>query len=265
MRGRRSGFTLIELAMVIFIVGSLLGAAITPLRVQLESRARKQTSERLALAVSALYGFALTHRRLPCPDRLPRGDGREDRLGDDACEFSEGGLPYIDLGVRSDDAWGRRLRYRVSAATAAGTAQANFAAVDDGICAHGDSDFDLCERGTIEVLSRGDDPQTGVIEGKFSYEIADQLPAIVISHGANGYGGVAANGRQLPMPPASHLDEWENIDGDNRLVLRTYADAQTPCADDANEATALCQFDDLAMWLSPTILNHYMVTSGQLP
>ena len=71
---RIRGFTLIEVAIVVAIVGVLLGAMLAPLSARYELVRLRQARGALAQAEEALYGFALTHGRLPCPDR--NGDGR---------------------------------------------------------------------------------------------------------------------------------------------------------------------------------------------
>ena len=265
MRYRQLGFSLLELAIVIFILGALLGAALTPLQIQFQMRAIRQTQAALDDTVAALYGFAVTERRLPCPDLLVGGDGREDRLGPDACVFAEGGVPHVDLAISGVDAWGHRLRYRVTAAETTPATGANFVAVDDGVCQSGDGDFDLCAIGAIRVVTRGDDPATISLESKHQHQLADQLPAVVISHGPNGRAAVAMSAADLRDRPAPETDEAENADGDAVFVSRRNAAAQVACGDDEDETAPLCEFDDLVTWLSPAILNHLMVISGQLP
>jgi prepilin-type N-terminal cleavage/methylation domain-containing protein len=266
MRGTSRGFTLLEMALVIFIVGTLSAGAITPLRAQLEARGRRRTAVTLDHAVEALYGFALIHGRLPCPDAAPSGDGREDRLGERACVAAEGSLPHVDLAIDGLDAWGNRLRYRVTAAVVeSGTGASSFVAIENGNCRADDADFDLCERGNNEVRTRGNNHASALSEAKFDFELADALPAVVVSHGANGHGATAQDGTARGLIPGRNRDEQENADGDGVFFMRVYAADQPACADDSNELTVLCEFDDMLRWLSPTILSSRMVSAGQLP
>lgn len=266
MNPAERGFTLLEMAVVMLIVAALSAATLPPLKVQIEARARRATEAELSLAIEALYGFALVHGRLPCPDAPTSGNGRENRLGLMACAAREGNLPHVDLGVTGHDAWGNRFRYRLSAhESVLGSRGSNFAAADDGICRGDDGDLDLCERGDIEIRTRGDDPGSVALQAKFDYELADEVPAVVISHGANGYGASAQAGNARAPAPGRNRDERENSDGDGIFYARVYAADQDACADDRNEALALCEFDDIVRWLSPTILTHRMVSAGQLP
>ena len=72
-RLRACGFTLVELAIVVFTLGMLIAGLVGPVDVQLEARDRNRTRNVMEDAMEALYGFALTNRRLPCPDS--DGDG----------------------------------------------------------------------------------------------------------------------------------------------------------------------------------------------
>ncbi|MFA5529173.1 MAG: prepilin-type N-terminal cleavage/methylation domain-containing protein [Thiohalomonadaceae bacterium] len=105
---RQHGFSLLELAVVLVILGLLLGGLLTPLGTSMEHRRVVVTDTNLALAQEALLGFALVHGRLPCADQ--DGDGNED------CPLNgEGALPWQTLGLtrtRGYDAWGNALRYR---------------------------------------------------------------------------------------------------------------------------------------------------------
>ncbi len=103
------GFTLIEMAMVLVIIGLLLGSILGPLSTQIDIKRYKDTAKLLTEISDALTGFAIVNQRLPCPDST--GDGFEDS----DCAI-EGDLPWATLGLGQWDAWGRRIRYRSDAA-----------------------------------------------------------------------------------------------------------------------------------------------------
>jgi prepilin-type N-terminal cleavage/methylation domain-containing protein len=103
-----TGFSLLELAVVLTIVGMVLGGLLGRLGASHEQRQIARSDAALALAYEALMGFAVTHGRLPCADQ--DGDGAEDCPGG-----AEGDLPWRSLGLtvaQSRDAWHTRLRYR---------------------------------------------------------------------------------------------------------------------------------------------------------
>ena len=72
------GFTLIEMAVVLFIFGLLIAGVLGPLETQLEARDRNSTIATMNEIIEALYGYAITHGRLPCPDT--DGDGLPDNI-----------------------------------------------------------------------------------------------------------------------------------------------------------------------------------------
>lgn len=61
------GFSLIELAMVLMLVGLLLGATLSVLPAQLANQHHRDTTAKLEEARQALLGFAATNARMPCP------------------------------------------------------------------------------------------------------------------------------------------------------------------------------------------------------
>ena len=266
-RGRQPGFTLIEMTIVIFIIGMLVAGLIGPVQVQLEARDRHHTKELMDEASEALYGYALTNGRLPCPDQ--DGDGRSDPTYDPAdvatavCTVgtANGFLPWAELGIEQGDSWGNRFTYRVR--------QPEFTRPARDMACNGNTanEFDLCATGNIVLNTRGDNPATAGTEGKHLHPAAtaDNVVAVIVSHGRNGYGATSVNDVVRPTAPASYVDENENADNDETFVTRIYSRATTGCVDPSFEAAPLCEFDDIVVPISRTILNSRMVAAGQLP
>ena len=260
---KSAGFTLLEIAIVLFIVGLLIAGLLGPLETQLEARDRRQTLDTLNLISDALLGYAVTNGRLPCP--AINGNGLSDPVFVPAnpatanCSITDGFVPSVELGVPAVDAWGNRIRYVVSAP--------NYTLPEaDGLC-NGDTNpkhFDLCTKGTLTVKTRGDNPATpSVQEGKHLLTSATDLPAVLVSHGRNGNGATSVGGVTLPTP--SGADEIENQNGNTLFIARGYSRGTSGCTDDENEGTALCEFDDIVVWLAPTVLNERVVNAGRLP
>jgi prepilin-type N-terminal cleavage/methylation domain-containing protein len=256
------GFTLLELAVVLAILGLVVAGLFGPLETQLEARDRRQTLDTLERAADALYGYAVLHGRLPCPDS--DGDGLPDPAFDPAaaasaqCTSAEGFLPATELAVPAGDARGNRLRYRVRA-------PAYTWPDSDGLCnGNAGTELDLCTSGNLRVRTRGDNPATaGVREGKFRFDAAVDVPAVIVSHGRNGFGATSVDGFVRAAPAGA--DEAENADADAEFVARTYSRSGAGCADSLDETIPLCEFDDLVLWLAPTVLNDRLVSSGRLP
>ena len=113
MKKMRRGATLVEMAIVLAVVGIMLGGAVVPFRVLDEKRHREEEQARLQRAVDAVTGYAIRHRTrkrtvtfegdlisdnsveiaagrpyLPCPD--VDGDGFEDRMPESGDGFLQG-------------------------------------------------------------------------------------------------------------------------------------------------------------------------------
>ena len=260
---RQEGFTLVELAIVIAIVGFLLGAFLAPLRAQIDAARIRETERMLGEIRDALIGQAIIRGALPCPDVVADGiDGQAPATCAGAA--LEGILPFQALGVPRADAWGRLFRYRITQefARPALTGQPP-----------GAGRLDLADAGDITVLTRGDDPGTGgTIEIKHQ-SVATALvrtaPAVVHSAGPNGLGGIgAATGTALALPAGGAADELENVDADATFVSRTHSRGGAGC-DDADETTAplppSCEFDDVVMWISTPVLMARLVEARVLP
>ncbi|MDR2366108.1 MAG: prepilin-type N-terminal cleavage/methylation domain-containing protein [Zoogloeaceae bacterium] len=112
-----SGFTLLELALVLFILALLLGSIILPLAAQREIRQWQEATNALTNIQSALLGYAALHDHLPCPDMTDDSSRPAYGVAPDDCAAApagEGFLPFKSLGLENGlDPWGRRWRYRV--------------------------------------------------------------------------------------------------------------------------------------------------------
>ncbi len=223
----KKGFTLIEMAIVLVIVGLLLAGLFTTLRAQFELRRTEETRVVLEEAKEALMGYALANKFLPCPDTNAIPNGTEGPRVANECLPLEGVLPWQLLGVRGLDAWGRYIRYRVSS---------NFS--------NNNTFFLISDTGDIIVNS-----DTGTL--------TTSAIAVLISHGPNGFGGrnttQASPANQMPLPTGA--DELENSNGLN-LIYVSHAPT--------GQGSAI-EFDDSVSWLSSTILVNRMVAAGRLP
>jgi len=116
------GFTLLEMAVVIAIMGIVMAGFVLPMLGQIKIRSQllelqkyKETKHTLEEIKAALLGYMQTNsdNALPCPDtNATAPDGNQDD-----CKNSdvEGYVPWADLGLmKGNDAWGNPIRYRVN-------------------------------------------------------------------------------------------------------------------------------------------------------
>jgi len=241
MRGA-SGFTLIEMAVVLVIVGLMLGGLLLPLSAQMDTRAYQDTSKRLDEIKETLIGFAMANGRLPCP-ASNTSNGVEDPVGGGNCNHNyDGYIPAVTLGIGNVDVngyaldgWGsstvNRIRYAVTKNNANAFTTSNgmhntgmaTLAPDLYVCATG-AGVNANNCGTATPLT------TSAV-------------AIVFSEGKNAaVGGVGT-------------DESKNYDSNQVFVSHEPSSA----------SAANGEFDDLVTWVSPSLLYSRMVSSGQLP
>jgi prepilin-type N-terminal cleavage/methylation domain-containing protein len=245
-----TGFTLVEIAIVLLIVTILLGYTVALLPVQQELRQYRAANDEMEKILDSLYAFAQVNRRLPCPDTGVATPGDENSLGapPDDCVVFFGYLPAKTLGLngkynetgRLIDPWGGEYRYAIS----------DF----DG----GDGNIDLVtangirDEGMINVVSdlficnsspntASDTACTSALE-----RVVGSIPAVIISMGKDN---------DIVALSASSNIQTENIDdfhdGTNDKVY-----ISTSRQDD---------YDDIVKWISPNILFSKMIDAGLLP
>ena len=103
------GFSLLELAIVLAIIGFLLGGLLPTIASQVEQQRRSETAVRLKEINDALQGYAIINGYLPCPTTTTDPANANYGLADATCSAdpaAEGYLPWRTLGVSQTDPWG---------------------------------------------------------------------------------------------------------------------------------------------------------------
>ncbi len=248
---KQGGFTLIEVAIALVVLGLLVAGLLGPMGTRVEQAERERTRAMLEEIKEALYGFAIAHGRLPCPDSDGGNDGREDFDAGGTCTGGTvvGNLPWVVLGVPEQDSWGRRFRYRVTPSYADAISQNTVVPAPPGTPCTAvppvqptQASFALCSDGDITIRSDGVDTSPTTL-------VASNVPAAVVSHGKY---------RFLPADASPHEDENfedSSIAGDTlgTFVSRDYTGGTGQ------------EFDDLVVWISPLILKNRMIMAGKLP
>jgi prepilin-type N-terminal cleavage/methylation domain-containing protein len=257
------GFTLVEVAVAVAIVGLMMVGAIYTLTAQIEQRSYEETRARLAQARELLLSYAVVHGRLPCPARSNSagvevrtdpvtGTGEcknagsvEDHYGGPLAGGVTGGfLPGVTIGYGQIDAdgfsldgWNNPIRYAVAktlvSSASCPAALPHFVRADrlksNGIACQ-PSDLLVCKS------SSG---ITGTSCGSTANQVVTQnlIVAIVYSIGKTG-----ATGTRGP-------DEAANVNGDAVFVFHT------------PDPT----FDDQYTWLTAGELYGKLISAGLLP
>lgn len=241
LKQRHGGFSLIELSVAIIVITLLVGSLLVPLSTQVDKRRYAETEKHLEQIREALIGFALAKRYLPCP-AISASNGVEDRDGaTNACTETspgnpkrDGFVPWTTLGVVPYDAWDNLIRY----------------SIDPDFAKSGPNDlFSLSSTGDIQIRDRDESGATVDITNP-------EIPAIIISHGKNGFGATSSAGVARAVPGSWAGDEKDN---DTNTTL-FYARKRTE-----ETSTTGGEFDDAVAWVSLNQLFARMVSAGQLP
>lgn len=249
-RSRQSGFTLIELAVVLALIALIINGGLAYTAALREEQRRELTLGRLENITQALEAFVEENGYIPCPadptltfadtnfgfgvwslsSEDPRVDVTEcnsgnvvDFAGGSGQNILYGAVPVYSLNIPPDniyDGWNRRFTYIVD---------------EDMTFAVGYAGND----GDIEIRSPGFDNGAGGDDHPITYRHATQqdvtdlelncegnitalgdcirvgAPVAVLSHGSNGFGSYAAAGGSAPLA-GSRFDATAGSDDEDQ-------------------------------------------------
>jgi prepilin-type N-terminal cleavage/methylation domain-containing protein len=271
-RGAR-GFSLVELAIVLFVVGLLMVSLMYTLTAQFDQRNFEETRRRVEQARELLLAYAIVNGRLPCPARSSVGptelrdangnctDGAtEDYYGGTIAAGVTGGLlPAATIGFQPTDnagfavdAWQNRIRYAVAKTN---TNCATPPPANTRLWTHA-GNLKLyglaCLPGDLLVCKSATGVTTTACGGAANQIMTqDLVVAIIYSTGKNGAAGGAG------------IDEKTNLKTNPALGAAPYPvfvfHPPTP-ADFANG-----EFDDQMNWITVGELYGKLIGAGVLP
>lgn len=261
------GFTLVEIAIAVFIITILLGSILVPLTTQVENRNTDNTQRVLEQAREALLGYAAANGRFPCPASTT-SNGAETfaatgNAGNGVCNPAVTGastwigfLPAATLGFTPVDAngyavdsWGlaqNRIRYAVSNwnsntfTKSAGMKAAGMSGITGALLLY------VCSSGTGVIAGTNCGPQPPVPPN--AVLLTSNAPVVIWSVGPNAAtGGGSVHEAQNPNPNGGSADRI--------FVSRPKAAA----------GAAGGEFDDIVTWVGTPSLFNRLIAAGQLP
>lgn len=273
---RQSGFTLVEIAIVVLVVTILLGYTVAMFPVQQELKQYRQVERDLDSIVEHLIGFAQVNGRLPCPDTTgdinATGAGVINGLEDiddlinnntgaagndgnvDNCKAFSGLLPAGTIGINEEldangnlvDPWGQPYRYHVAGTDTGGIG------VTDLVSPNG-----VRVAGLANV---GPNLNLVICRDSTNPSAADTAcPVVTDTIVANAAVVIYSSGRDRASAAFASNVQNENRDdfhnGTNDLVYTSTARSDVAGA----------QYDDRVRWISPNLLFTRMIQADQLP
>ena len=235
-----AGFTLVEIAIVLVVVGLLIGSILGPLSNQASSKRVKETEAQLKEIHEALMGFVAINGRLPCPAWTDSNGGEDSvSVGISGCRNRTlmGYVPMVALGLSGPtdtnhlllDSWGNPIRYAI-------TAVGLFDGTGSWQYTKKSPQLDL-------RLSTASDKRAALADLRIcaasagcsdTNALSKQVVAVILSEG--------------PLGPNGSADQDENLDTDTDFVYMP--------------AFSQEDFDDIVTWVSSNALMLQLVKSG---
>jgi len=293
-RINQTGFTLLEVTVVVVIVSILLGFTVALIPKQQELKRYKEADREMDKIIDTLIGFAQVNGRLPCPASVASAGVEDvDLITPTNCNSYGGFVPVNTLGIVGRlnaailmlDPWGNPYRYYVSSTDANSDGLADFTYQEQV------SPFEL----QMQVIGLGDvfdwsDPDNPVdgsdgimdLDGQFvicdaassttpdtcdgANEVFGNPPAtqgpyqgaivVLLSTGKNG--NQTPTGDELENRGSTAAGQYflKNSSTVPGVRETTFVKRTTGFADD---------FDDIVKWISPSALFSKMIEADQLP
>ena len=285
----QTGFTLVEIAIVLLIVTILLGYTVAMFPRQQELKQYRAVDRQMDQVIEAIIGFAQVNGRLPCPAQ-PDGVGIED-IDDEividaelGCDSYAGFVPVNTLGLDDRfnedslllDPWGNPYRYYVTDVDFNVDGSSDFTTpgqmrlvglIDTDIDTYIDLDgrYLICDSagtttddqctGSTEVFGRFTDG--GGVPADDRYAGA---PFVLLSMGKNW--SEAAAGDELENSGATATPVL-GVPSGNSYLLKNVAGGETTFV--RRPGGLADDFDDVVRWVSPSVLFSRMIQADQLP
>lgn len=278
------GFTLVEMAIVLLIIGLSLGMVLNISTGMRDSQNRQLAKTKLATLDTALANFVAQNRRLPCPANGTIASGAANagletlNVATGLCNPANqvnGVIPWVSLGLSEEDAtdpWNARITYRVDPQLArnlpsplmnmsncdpAGTGGTGAGGACQTPTPPCTSNPATCTSPTNFLANKGLDVWNGVggaagwANRQNNRVTGSGAAYVIISHGPSGTNAYNSSGALQPGTIAAGTDETPNLN--NQAVPVASAQATTYRNAPLNDVATAAHFDD---YLShPTIMS----------
>lgn len=230
---RTSGFSLIEVAVVLFIIVLALGGILVPLSTQVEQRKFGDTQKILDETRDALLGYAVLNGRFPRP-ATSASNGTERAANCTTEAQCTGFIPWVTLGVNKLDSHGKLIMYSVT------PAYANTATL-----------FTLATAGTKTIRERD------TVTPFALRDVATGVPVLLFSFGGKNY-GTSETGTTIAdgSSPNTNIDEDVNATATVTFIARPFT---------ASTSAPGGEFDDQVVWISRSQITYRMTGAAKLP
>jgi prepilin-type N-terminal cleavage/methylation domain-containing protein len=253
------GFTLVEMAVVLVIIGFLLSAGLKVASSVLSTSASSSTTSNMNVIKQSLVSYLRSNGKLPCPDTsgIPTG------ISPASCTSSDQGygvVPWVTLGLSRDialDGFSNFITYRVSNGDGI-SIQKPTESIPSAIYKNQDwtnRDPNNTQNNYFTILSitsdQSDKNGYKTIEiqerdeaGKLS-TITYNAIVVLFSHGKNGYGAKTVKGTTIDSSHAGEDETVNNTNGSTTFITRKAVDSSSAPGG---------AFDDVITYMTPNDL-----------
>lgn len=276
------GFTLVEMAVVLVIIGLVISGLLVSLSAQVEQRSFNETRATIDNIKEALLGYAMANGRFPCPAATPVSGvtavenfaGGGNASNGLCAQFYNGFVPAITLGLSTTDTsgyildgWNNPIRYAISdlsdgaASTSLltqtdGIKNANSSATDADASCSTENGMSYVGCKSLIFVCDASPAAAGAVATDCG--AATSLSASSASTTAAPRGGVVlvvySTGKNTATGGTGN-DEAANLNADSVYV------SHVPSA----VGTANGEFDDIVEWISANSVFAKLVQANQLP
>lgn len=255
---QQSGFTLVEIAVVVFLIGIMASVGLAALNAQMARASISTTQQKQAIIKDALISYLRTNLRLPCPAIDGTGGESRQAIVPPNCTATFGILPYTELGLTKStalDGWENLFSYAVSpqwTAKLSTIAPAN----SSNWTNQANNAFNVGNTGTMTVNDRS-------LTSPYSTSTTTSTAVVfIVSHGKDGLGAFTTKATQNVLPSATNqTDQLANAPIKATWAVpaafyqREYTDIDVP---------AFGAFDDVTFYLTANDFLSPLIKDGSL-